>query len=136
MYKKLIWNGVMIKTPWGMLYPQQVATDKKIKLADLKNIVKAAYKDWKDAAGENSNEDLAFLEEDTPKTVDPKVEQLRLAYEFVKDVFEIKQAEKSDLKAQAEKKAYNDKIAALIAKKEEQALENLSVEELKKLFKD
>ena len=127
MYKKLIWNGVMIKTPWGMLYPQQVATDKKIKLADLKNIVKAAYKDWKDAAGENNNEDLAFLEEDTPKTVDPKVEKLRLAYEFVKDVFETKQAEK---------KAYNDKIAALIAKKEEQELENLSVEELKKLFKD
>lgn len=70
----------------------------------------------------------------TSKVKTKEEERLDIKIELVKYVFEQKEAEKkARLQAQA-RKAQRDKIASLIAEKEDEALKNSSKEELMKML--
>lgn len=53
---------------------------------------------------------------------------------IVKYIFETKVAEINARKSEQERKEYNQKIMAIIASKEEQALQDKSIDELKKML--
>jgi orotate phosphoribosyltransferase-like protein len=59
----------------------------------------------------------------------------QLQFNIVKDVYLTKKTEAEALRDVAEVKAHNQKILTLIAKKQEDKLGELSVEELEKLIK-
>lgn len=56
---------------------------------------------------------------------------LKLKFDIVLSILETKKSEKKDSESELTKKAEREKLLALIAKKEEDSLGNLSVEELK-----
>ena len=77
-----------------------------------------------------SDSELDFLEETT------KVDVIsELAFEIMKDVYLTKREEATRIKEDAEVKAYNQKIIEIIARKQDQDLENKSLEELQALLK-
>lgn len=78
-------------------------------------------------SGNDNDDDLSFLSE-TSKV--DATQQLR--FDILKDIYLTKQAEAEALRNKAEVKAHNEKILTLIAKKQENALESLSIEELEK----
>lgn len=61
-------------------------------------------------------------------------EALSNRIEIVKHVFEVKQAEALARREEAQRHAQKQKIMSILADKEDEALKNLSVEELKKLL--
>lgn len=67
------------------------------------------------------------------KTQEQQELELRLA--IVSHILDVREAEEELAKQEASKKIHNDKIMALIAKKQEDKLGDLSVEELQALLK-
>ena len=74
-------------------------------------------------------------EESLLKVATTADEELEIKLAIVKEIFIEKQAALEAKKAEAEKKAFNQKIAGIIAQKKEAELQNMSVEELEKLLK-
>lgn len=61
---------------------------------------------------------------------------LKTKFDIVKHIIDVRLAEKEKAEEAAAKKAKKDKIMEVIARKEDQSLENLSVEELKSMLDD
>lgn len=78
-------------------------------------------------SGTDNDDDLSFLLESSKVDVE---QQLR--FDILKDIYITKKDEAEALKNKSVTKAHNEKILTLIARKQEAALENLSVEELEK----
>ena len=74
-------------------------------------------------------------EESLLKVATTADEELEIKLAIVKEIFIEKQAALEAKKAEAEKKAFNQKIAGIIAQKKEAELQNMSIEELEKLLK-
>lgn len=130
MYKKASRLKLRIQTSRGMLAVEQLWD---LKLSDLAVVVKNAY-DEKKKFGETT-EELAFLE--GPVTEKNEAAELaKLRFDIVKDVFVTRQNEGKEAIALAEKKKERNRIAEIIQKKKNEALENLSVEELEKKMKE
>lgn len=95
-------------------------------LSQLKEMVveaKAALKSTVDS-------DLDFLT--SVNTVDEKDQ---LTFDILKDVYMTKKAAQDEAKVAAANKEENQKIMAIIAQKQDQSLQNMSVEDLQKMLK-
>lgn len=123
MYKQAAILGLRIQTTKGLLSVDQLWT---LKLKDLSDSLKALKKN----STKTSDSELDFLEETT------KIDVIsELAFEIMKDVYLTKREEAKRVKEDAEVKAYNQKIIEIIARKQDQDLENKSLEELQALLK-
>ena len=92
----------------------------------LANAIKAIKKVLK----KDDDDELAFLE--STKTVDVE-NQLR--FDILKDIYLTKKTEAEELRNAADVKAYNQKILALIAEKQEGELKGKSIAELEAMLK-
>ena len=72
-------------------------------------------------------------EESLLKIRDKSAEMLDRKIEIVKHIVAVKQAEIQALKEAADKKAQKQRIMEIIAKKEDDALQNMSLEELQRM---
>ena len=72
-------------------------------------------------------------EESLLNTPDKKTETLQRKIEIVKHIVAVKQAEIQAIKAAADKKAQKERIMEIIAKKEDEALQSMTKEELMKM---
>jgi hypothetical protein len=123
MYKQATREKLRVTTSVGNLSVEQ--------LWDLSSSqLSAAIKAVKKVLTKNDDDELSFLENN--KTVD-RENQLR--FDILKDIYLTKKAEVEALKNAAEVKAHNNKILELIAKKQGEALESKSIEELEALIK-
>lgn len=127
MYKKASRLKLRVQTSRGMLTVEQLWD---LKLSDLAVTVKSAYEEKKKF--EEPTEDLAFLER--PVTGEAELAELR--FNIVKDIFLTKQGESKDAIEKMEKKKEANRIAEILQRKKDAALESLSVEELEKKLKE
>lgn len=124
MYKKASIKKLRFTTTKGNLSVEQLWG---LTMTELKTLIKSLYKLIKKEA----DDDLAFLEEDKVSYSD---DQLR--YDIAVDVYKTKQTELQQKHEDAEKKARNQHIAEIIARKQDEALESKSIEELQAMLKD
>lgn len=96
-----------------------------LKLEDLDSIYKTLAKQVK------ANDEESLLTEKTAEDA-----KLSVQIEIVKDVFAQKQDEIQARKNAAEKKKRNQQIAAIIANKENEELQNKSIDELKAMLEE
>lgn len=124
MYKKASIKKLRFTTTKGNLNVEQLWG---LTMTELKTLIKSLHKLIK----KETDDDLAFLEEDKVSYSD---DQLR--YDIAVDVYKTKQAELQQKHEDAEKKARNQHIAEIIARKQDEALESKSIEELQAMLKD
>ena len=91
----------------------------------LNSLAKSLNRELKESEEED------FLEEKSKEDVITK-----LKFDVVLHILEIKKAEYKELKAEVERKAEKQKLLALIEKKQNQALEELSEDELRKKYEE
>lgn len=107
------YNGLIsVEDLWDLTMPQ------------LDRVYKALSKESK-TQGEDSLMDEV--------TIDKRLTNM---IEIVKHVFSVKQEEAEARKAAAENKKKRERIAEIVAQKEYEALNNLSVDELKKIMSE
>ena len=75
-------------------------------------------------------------EESLLETRDTKDKVLELKVEIIKHIASVRQAEKEAIKNASERKAKKEKLLEIIAKKQDQSLEQMSVEDLTKLVNE
>ena len=124
MYKQASRTGLRFTTNRGVLTVEQVWS---LSLADLAAVIKAAKKLLKVS---DSDDELSFLGETTP--VD---QENQLKFDILKDIYLTKKKESEEKQTAAEIKAHNKRIDELIARKQEEALEGKSIDELEKMRK-
>lgn len=121
-FKEATRMKLRVNTSVGELSVEQLWDLNLTKLAaTIKNVKKQLQKD--------NDDELSFLDED--KKVD---RVLQLTFDVLKEVYQTKQTEQVEARTALERKANNEKIMALIAKKQESELEGKSVEELQALL--
>ena len=98
-----------------------------ISLTDLNNIAKGVNRELKEVAGEED-----FISTSTASSKAREVLQLRL--DILKHIIAVKIEQRDALKASKEKAEQKQKIMEIISKKQDAALENKSIEELKALL--
>lgn len=130
MYKKAIRAKLRFKSAVGNLTTEQLW---ELTMVQLKDVVKTCHNDLKKF---NTEDDLAFLDEATSKKEDDLKAMAELRFNVAKDVFEIRKQEADNATADAAKRREQQKILELIAKKQDAALENLSIEELTKKLEE
>ncbi len=123
-YKKASRIGLRFPTNKGFLSVEQVWN---LSQKDLEHAIKKIHEEIKKEGV--TDDDLSFLAETAVKSEETELNELR--FEILKDVYQTKKAEAEALSSEREKKA-NKKILDIIAKKEEEDLNNLSVEDLRK----
>lgn len=119
-YKKAAQMQLRFPTSKGYLSVEQAWS---LSLTDLANAIKAVKKLLKGTSDDDS--ELSFLDEN--KVVDTE-NQLR--FNILKDIYVTKQEENKKAKTATERKAFEQKILAIVAEKQEGALRDKSVEEL------
>lgn len=97
-----------------------------LKLTPLATIVR----NLKKQLNKDNDDELSFLD-DTATPVDTT---MQLRFDIAKAIYLVKKEEKDLEKNAAAKKAHNEKILSLIAKKQDEDLEEKSVEELKEML--
>lgn len=122
MYKQASKLGLRVLTGKGNLSVEQLWDLSQI---DLSNAIKAVKKVLK----KTDDDELSFLED--AKVVDVE-NQLR--FDILKDVYLTKKKEAEELRTAKEVNARNKKIIEIIAEKEEGALKDKSIDELKALI--
>jgi len=75
-------------------------------------------------------------EESLLETRDTKDKVLELKVEIIKHIASVRQAEKEAIKNASKRKAKKEKLLEIIAKKQDQSLEQMSVEDLTKLVNE
>lgn len=111
-----------VQTQSGALSVEQLWDLTPTKLATIvRNLKKQLKKD--------DDDELSFLDE--TKVMD---KETQLAFDVVKEIYLVKKEEADKIKTEAERKANNEKIMALIHQKQEQALGEKSIEELKAML--
>ena len=123
IYKQAIQMKLRFQTSKGLLSPEQLFD---LTQTDVANALRAVKKVLK----KTDDEELSFLEDS--KVVDVE-NQLR--FEILKDVYLTKKTEAEAIRNEADKKEFNNKIDALIARKQDGKLEEMSIEDLEKLRK-
>lgn len=74
-----------------------------------------------------ADDDVSFVR---PAATNKKGDDLQAKFDIVKHIIEVKLAERDAAKAAEDKKAEKQRLLELIAKKKDQALEGLTIEEL------
>lgn len=108
----------------GMLSVEQLfGLGSKQLVSTLRQLAKKLKRD-------ESGGELSFLNEnENPDTI------AELSFNIVKDIYLTKKEEQEKANKQVETKAHNAKIDAIIARKKETELDNMSIEELENLRK-
>lgn len=122
MYKEASQQKLRFATTKGSLSVEQLWD---LSLTDLSTCVKNVKKILK----KTDDSELSFL--DDTQTVD-KENELRFA--ILKDVYLTKKAENEARRTAAARKEHEQKILALIQRKKDQSLENMSIEDLEKML--
>ena len=112
-----------VNTTHGLLSVEQLWD---LSLSKLSTIIRNVKKTLKG----DGDDELSFLDE--TKVVD-KTQQL--TFDILKEIYLIKKEEQEAIKNEAEKKAHNEKIMALIHRKQESELGEKSVDELMAMLK-
>lgn len=123
IFKEASRTKLRVNTSVGQLSVEQLWD---LSLNKLSTIIKNVNKELK----KDDDNELTFLDE--TKTVD-RVQQL--TFDVLKEIYTTKKAEQDAAKEAASRKEFNEKINALIAKKQESKLESLSEEDLQALLK-
>lgn len=99
-----------------------------LKIVELASAIKASNRILKEKSEESDN--LDFLSGTKSKA--EEIEQLR--FDIMKEIYTIKKAEQDKAKEAANEKERKEQIAAIIAKKQNESLESLSIDDLKKML--
>jgi len=119
-YKKAVFLDLKVKTSKGLLSLTQLTT---LSITELDKTAVALQEELE------GSKTKSFLTEKTKEN-----EELQLSFDIVFDILTTKVNERKEAAEKAEKKAKRDKILNLIAQKEEGAMANLSIEELKAML--
>lgn len=126
MYKQAAMLKLRFETTKGLLTAEQLFD---LSMTDLSTTIKkvnALLK--KEQATDN---ELSFLE-----GVDTSETQNSLRFRILKDVYLTKKEARDQAALDYEKKQRNQRIAEIIARKKEEALESKSIEELEQMLKE
>lgn len=129
MYKKASKIKLRIATSRGMLSVEQLWDLPKDEIGELAVEVHKKIKDMR-VTGDN---ELEFLKQSSASTEDTVDE---LTFKILKDIYVTKQDEEDKAHRRAAARENNRKILELIAKKQDEALENKSIEELEKMLQE
>lgn len=130
IYKKASKVKLRIPTSRGMLAVEQLWD---LKLSDLGTVVKNLYEEKKKYG--TTVEELAFLEGPVVgKSEEAELAELR--FDIAKDIFITRQNESKEAMAKIEKRKEANRLAELIQKKKDEALEGKSIEELQKMLEE
>jgi hypothetical protein len=122
MFKQASKLKLRFFTSQGVLSVEQLWD---LNLTQLSSAIKSVKKILKNI----EDEELAFL--DDTKVVDTENE---LRFNILKDIYLTKKSENEEAKVIADKKAQNQRILELIVAKEDKALEDKSIDELKAML--
>lgn len=119
-------SKVRYQTPQGLLSVEDLwdlpLTSAKDTRASLDAIAVDLHRQIKDAA-----DTVSFV---TPSTADASLAKLHLRFEIVKHVIQVRVAERDALKEQSDRREKKARLLELIARKQDQELEEKSVDEL------
>ena len=129
MYKIASRKKLRIQTNRGMLSVEQLWDLSKEDIGELAKSIRKRINDQKGVTGDS---ELDFLKTSaqTEETID------ELTFRILKDIYQTKQAEEDKAHRRAAARENNRKILELIAKKQDQELENKSIEELEKMLQN
>ena len=129
MYKIASRKKLRIATNRGNLSVEQLWDLSKDEIGELAIAIRKRIADQRGVSGDS---ELDFLKPSAPKeeTID------ELTFRILKDIYTTKQAEEDKAHRRAAARENNRKILELIAKKQDQELENKSIEELEKMLQN
>ena len=126
MYKQAVMLKLRFETPKGLLTVEQLFD---LSMTDLSTTIKRVNAPLKKEQA--TDNELSFLEgADTTET------QNSLRFRILKDVYLTKKEARDAAALDFEKKQRNQRIAEIIAKKKDEALESKSIEELEKMLEE
>lgn len=129
MYKKASQLKLRVATNRGNLSVEQLWDLSKDEIGELAIAIRKRIADTRGTAGDS---ELDFL-----KPTEQKEETTEeLTFRILKDIYQTKQAEEDKAHRAAEKRLKNRRILELIAKKQDEALENKSIEELEAMLEE
>lgn len=126
MYKQAVMLKLRFETPKGLLTVEQLFD---LSMADLSTTIKKVNALIKKEQA--TDDELSFLE-----GVDTTETQNSLRFRILKDVYLTKKDARYAAALDFEKKQRNQRIAEIIAKKKDEALESKSIEELEKMLEE
>ena len=129
MYKIASRKKLRIQTNRGMLSVEQLWDLSKEDIGELAKSIRKRINDQKGVTGD-SEQDFLKPSAQTEETID------ELTFRILKDIYQTKQAEEDKAHRRAAARENNRKILELIAKKQDQELENKSIEELEKMLQN
>ena len=124
MYKKAARMKLRVATNRGNLSVEQLYDLSKEEIGQLA----IAYRTKKPI----DDEELAFLKQDTSAEETPE----QLTFRILKDIYLTKQAEEDKAHRRAEVRQRNRKLLEVIARKQDEALESKSIEELEAMLEE
>ena len=124
MYKKAARMKLRVATNRGNLSVEQLYDLSKEEIGQLA----IAYRPKKPI----DDEELAFLKQDTSAEETPE----QLTFRILKDIYLTKQAEEDKAHRRAEVRQRNRKLLEVIARKQDEALESKSIEELEAMLEE
>ena len=129
MYKIASRKKLRIQTNRGMLSVEQLWDLSKEDIGELAKSIRKRINDQKGVTGDS---ELDFLKPSaqTEETID------ELTFRILKDIYQTKQAEEDKAHRRATARENNRKILELIAKKQDEALEGKTIEELEKMLQN
>ena len=129
MYKIASRKKLRIATNRGNLSVEQLWDLSKDEIGELAIAIRKRIADQRGVSGDS---ELDFLKPSAPKeeTID------ELTFRILKDIYTTKQAEEDKAHRRAAARENNRKILELIAKKQDEALESKSVEELEAMLQN
>ena len=129
MYKIASQKKLRIATSRGNLSVEQLWDLSKEEIGELAVAIRKNIREERGASGDS---ELDFLKPSAQK--EESVEEL--TFRILKDIYQTKQAEEDKAHRSAEKRMKNRRILELIAKKQDEALESKSVEELEAMLEE
>ncbi len=126
MYKQAVMLKLRFETPKGLLTVEQLFD---LSMTDLSTTIKKVNALIKKEQA--TDDELSFLE-----GIDTTETQNSLRFRILKDVYLTKKDARDAAALDFEKKQRNQRIAEIIAKKKDEALESKSIEELEKMLEE
>lgn len=126
MYKQAAQLKLRFETPKGVLSAENLFD---LSMTDLSTTIKKVNAQLKKE--QTTDNELAFLE-----GTDIVESQNSLRFKILKDVYMTKKDARDAAALDYEKKQKKQRIAEIIAKKKEEALESMSIEELEAMLKE
>lgn len=127
IFKKASKRKLRFSTPRGPLSVEQLWD---LNVEEIRQLVIMAREEAKKSSGEINDSELSFL--DSP--VKTKATDNELRFEILKDIYLTKKAADEKAQKRAETKRNNQKILDLIARKQDEALEKMSISELEEML--